>query len=136
MSDASLPLQKAIVAALKAHAGLTALVGGRVYDGVPRSAAKPYVSYGPSDVLTEEADEYEGFDESLQIDAWSAGPGRVEIKKIGRAIHDALHETALSLDESQRLVALTVEQVRYLTEPDGLTQHAAVAVRARTEPTA
>lgn len=137
MSDASLPLQKAIVAALKGHSSVSALVGARVYDHVPGGdPEKPYISYGSSDILSEIASEYTGHDETLQIDAWSAGPGKVEIKQLGRAIHKALHEQSLSLDENQRLVYLTVETVRYLPEPDFITQHAAVEVRARTEPSA
>ena len=130
-ADASLPLHKAILTALKA----VPVASGRVYDGVPVSPAFPYVSLGPFDALTEEADEYEGSDTTIQIDAWSRTPGSVEIKQIGRQIRETLHEAALSLDENQRLVAMTVDQVRYTRDPDGLTHHAIVTVRARTEPT-
>lgn len=136
-ADASLPLQKAILAALKADPTVNGLVGGRIYDNVPATATMPYISFGPFDVLTEEADEYEGSDTSLQIDAWSGGGatvGSVQVKQIGRAIRDVLHEANLTLDEDQRLVALTVDVIRYLRELDGITQHAAVTVRARTEP--
>lgn len=132
VADASLPLQKAIVAALKT----AGIASARVYDVPPATPTKPYVSMGPVDVLTEEADEYEGSDTSIQIDAWSAGPGSVEIKQVGRAIRAALHEQELSLEENQRTVSLTIDQVRYLREPDGITWHAAITARARTEPTA
>jgi len=135
--DASLPLQKAILAALKADATLQALVGGKIYDTVPPSAEMPYVSFGTFDVQTEDADEYEGSDSFIQIDAWSGGEsvvGSVEAKKIGRAIRGALHHANLSLDEDQRLVDLTVDAVRYLRELDGITQHVAITLRARTEP--
>jgi hypothetical protein len=131
-ADASLPLTKAINDALKA----AGVAGGRVYDGAPASPQKPYTTIGPMDVLTEAADEYEGSDTTLQVDAWSAGPGSVEIKQIGRLIRATLHEATLTLEEHQRLVSLTVDQIRYLREPDGITQHAAISVRARTEPTA
>ena len=47
VSDASLELQKAIVAALKADAGVDALVGTRIYDAVPMNATKPYVELWP-----------------------------------------------------------------------------------------
>lgn len=134
--DATLPLQKAIVAALKEATPVSALVGAKVYDNVPKSPEKPYVSIGPVDVLTEVADEYEGSDISFQIDGWSAGPKSVEVKQLGRAIRTALHEQSLELDENQRLVSLIVEQVRYLPEPDGISQHVAVTVRALTEPSA
>lgn len=139
MSDASLPLQKAIVAALKADAAVKALVGAvtpRVFDEPNVGAEKPYISFGFSDVLTEMADEYEGSDASIQVDGWTAPPGKEAIKRLGRAIRSTLHDKALALDENQRLVSLTVEQIRYLVEPDSLTQHVAVTVRARTEPSA
>jgi hypothetical protein len=44
----SLDLQKAVVARLKADAGVTALVGQRIYDRVPPDAVFPYVSLGRS----------------------------------------------------------------------------------------
>lgn len=131
-ADASLPLQKAVLTALKS----ANIAGQRIYDAVPSSPVFPYVSFGPVDVLTEEADEYEGSDATLQIDAWSRATGSVEVKQLGRAIRGALHGASLPLDENQRLVALTVSSVRYMNDPDGLTSHAIVSVRARTEPSA
>lgn len=134
--DATLPLQKAIVAALKGSSAVAGIIGAKVYDNVPKSPEKPYISIGPIDVGTDVADEYEGSDTAFQIDGWSAGPKSVEVKQLGRAIRTALHEQALTLDEDQRLVSLTVDQVRYLPEPDGISQHVAVSVRALTEPSA
>jgi len=133
-ADASLPLQKAIVAALKADPAVAAIVAARVYDVPPAAPVKPYISLGPFDVLTEVASNYEGSDTSIQIDGWSAGQGSVEVKQLARAIREALHEKEFTLDEDQRLVALTIDQTRYLRELDGITQHAAVTARARTEP--
>ena len=138
-ADATLPLQRAIVAALKADTTLTGYIAGRVYDQVAENAILPYISIGPIDVLTATAhgfdlDMYEGSTTSLQIDAWSGGPGSVEAKKIGRAIRSALHYKDLELENNQHLILLHVEQIRYLVDPDGLTQHAAVTVQALTEP--
>ncbi len=132
IADASLPFQKAILSALKT----ANIAGQRIYDAVPTSPTFPYVSFGPFDVLTEEADEYEGSDSTLQIDGWSRATGSVEAKQLGRAIRAALHGATLPLDENQRLVALTVPSVRYTNDPDGLTSHVIVTVRARTEPSA
>lgn len=135
-ADSALPLQKAIVAALKADPTLAAIINGRVYDSVPTSATKPYVSLGPWQVLPDQADCYDSSDVAVQIDGWSAGPGSVESKKIGRAVRTALDQKPLALDENQRLVMMTIEQTQYLVEPDGLTQHAVVQFTARTEPVA
>ena len=136
VADASLPLQKAIIARLRSDTEMAALVAGRVYDSVPSGAVKPYVSAGPFDALTISADEYEGSETTLQFDGWANGPESVEVKRLGRAMRAALHEAALALDENQRLVFLVVDVIRYLVEPDGTTQHAAVTLRARTEPSA
>lgn len=137
VADASDPLQKAIRAALVAAPGLAPLVGTRIYDAVPAGGAtKPYLSFGPFDVITEEADEYEGSDTTIQIDAWADGPDSVGVKRVGREVRAALHGASLALDQNQRLVALTVEQIRYLRDPDGITAHGVITIRARTEPTA
>ena len=47
----SAAIQKLIVNRLKAHAGVTALVAGRVYDRAPLDAAFPYISLGPTDAV-------------------------------------------------------------------------------------
>lgn len=137
MNDASLPLKKAIIAALKSG---SAIAAGRNYDRAPPNPQFPYTTLGPFDALTEVADEYAGSDTTMQIDAWSRGTpplvASVEVMQIGRAIHAALHEQTLTLTENQRLVALTVESIRYLQDPDGITEHGVVTVRARTEPSA
>lgn len=138
IADASWSLQVAIVAALQADATVASLVTDRIFD-VPRQStppAMPYISIGSFDTLTEVADDYEGSDTSIQIDGWDAGPGSKGIKVLGRAIRAALHEKDLSLADNQRLVQLTVDRIQYLREPDGVTQHAVVTVRALTEPTA
>lgn len=132
--DASLPVQKAVLAALKADAGVAALVAGRVYDQVPVSAVKPYLSFGPFQVLPDQADCYDASDITVQLDGWSAGPGSVEVKKIGRAVRAALDQKALLLDEEERLITINIEQTQYLVEPDGITQHAMLQFVARTEP--
>lgn len=133
-ADASLPLQKALVAVLKADAALTAIVAGRVYDSVPTNATKPYLSFGPWQVIPDQGDCYDASDIAVQIDGWSIGPGSVEAKKIGRAVRAALDQKPLTLDESERLVVMVIEQTQYLVEADGITQHAVVQFTARTEP--
>jgi hypothetical protein len=135
--DASLPLQKKIIELLKADAGVAAIVSGRVYDSVPNPLpAFPYLSLGPEQMLTERADEYQGADISVQLDAWSRTPGRVEIKRLARAARELLDDRELTLDEDQRLVSLEHTRTAFLRDPDGLTHHAALTFRARTEPTA
>jgi hypothetical protein len=135
IADASLPLQKAIVATLQADPTLSAIVHGRVYDNVPAPVTFPYVSIGPFQVLPEAADCSEGVEIFVTLDGWSRDGGKsIEAKRLGAAIGTALHEAALTLDNGQRLVSIALEQINYLRDPDGLTAHAAVTVRALTEP--
>jgi len=134
-SDPSLQLQKAIVAWLNNHA-TGPLVGGRVYDGVPANAVKPYVSFGPFQMLPEHGDCLDGGEAILQIDAWAAGPSTVQVKQIGAAIAADLDLAELVLDGGQRLVEMTIEQTQYMRDPDGLTAHAVITVHTWTEPEA
>lgn len=136
IGDASVPLHRAVVAKLKADGGVMAIVGDRVYDDPPPSPVKPYITLGPMDVIPEVAQEYEGSETSMQVDAWVAGPGGNGARQLGRAIRAALHEANLTLTEDQRLISLTVEMTRYLEEPDGVSKHVAVTLSALTEPSA
>lgn len=133
-SDPALPLQKAIVAALKAAPAVAAIVNGRIYDGVPTNAVKPYVSFGPFQMLPEHADCLDGGESFITLDGWAGGPDTVQAKQLGAAIAVALDEAVLTLD-GQRLVGIAIEQTQYLREPDGITAHAVVTLRVLTDPT-
>jgi predicted NBD/HSP70 family sugar kinase len=134
VADSSLPLQKAVVAVLKADAGVAAIVNGRVYDGVPNNAVMPYVSLGPFQVLPEDADCSEGVTVLMQIDGWAGGPDSVQVKRLGAAAAKVLQNAELVLDEGQRLVNMVIEQIQYLRDPDNITAHAVITVRSQTEP--
>lgn len=139
-ADATLPLQRAIIAALKADTTVASYVGTRVYDAVSNAAVLPYISFGPVEVASQTAhgldatSMYTGSETTIQLDAWSSGPGSVEVKQIGRAIKTAMHYVDLSLESNQRLILLEVQSIQYLVDPDGLTQHGVVILRALTEP--
>jgi hypothetical protein len=135
-ADPSLQLQKAIVARLKADAGVNAIIAGRVYDTVPPNATKPYVSFGPFQLLPEHGDCLDGGEAIVTLDGWSNGQnGTVEIKQLGTAIATALDLAPLALDAPQRLVEMTIEQTQYMRDPDGITAHAVITVHTWTEPT-
>jgi hypothetical protein len=133
-ADPSLELQKALVAWLNGHS-TGPLVGGRIYDGIPGSAIKPYVSFGPFQLLPEHGDCLNGGEAFVTIDAWAAGPSTVEVKQIGTAIAADLDLAPIVLDAPQRLVEMSIEQTQYLRDPDGITAHAVITVHAWTEPT-
>jgi hypothetical protein len=132
--DPSLQLQKAIVAVLKADAAVSALVNGRIYDAVPGGATKPYVSFGPFQLLPEHGDCLDGGEAIVTLDGWAAGPDTVQVKKLGTAIAKALDMAPIVLEEPQRCVEMSIEQTQYMRDPDGLTAHAVITVHAWTEP--
>jgi hypothetical protein len=132
--DASLPVQKAIRARMLADPVVNGLVAGRIYDGVPTNAAKPYLSFGPFQMIPEQAACSQGGDIFVTLDGWAKGPDTVEAKRLGAAVAASLQWAEMPLDDGQRLVIMSVEQVQYLRDPDGITAHASITVRAQTEP--
>lgn len=132
MTSPSLELQGAIVARLKADAAVTGLIGSRVYDRVPDAGTFPYVSFGPEQILPDDADCITGFEISMQIDAWSRGVGFPEVKRIAEAVRAALHAVELTLMDNA-LVSFEHRQTRIFRDPDGITNHAAIEFVALVE---
>lgn len=136
--DASVEVQKAAWKRLKHHSGVATIVDGRVFDEVPTGKSAPsypYLSFGPTQVIPDKAQEYDSADIVFQVDAWSDVVGMLEVKSLGAAVRAALDEEELEIP-GFRLVSLLVEDVRYLTEPNGKTKHGVLVFRARTEPIA
>lgn len=121
MITPDLPLQAALIAALKAHPGLTAIVGARVFDKVPTGSEPehPYVSLGPDQTVPDQNPCGDQFECWAQIDCWSRKPGRVQAKAMTAAVADVL-STSLAI-EGFRVVVQTVETLQHRPQPDGLT---------------
>lgn len=134
-ADASYELQVAIVGRLLGADALKSIVGERVFDRVPRdqngkvTAVFPYISLGPDQELPENADCIRASEFIVQIDAWSREPGFPEVKRIARAIEDALHDVDLALADNAQ-VYFEYDGRRVMRDPDGLTSHAALTFRA------
>jgi hypothetical protein len=131
-ADPALAIQKWVVSVLKAGA-TGAMTGGRIYDGVPGGAQKPYVSFGPFQLLPEHGDCLDGGEAIVTLDGWAAGPDTVQVKQLGAAIAADLDRQTTELD-GQRLIETSIEQTQYMRDPDGLTAHAVITVHAWTEP--
>jgi len=131
MTSPTLELQGAIVTALKAAAGVTALVGVRVYDMVPADSDFPYVSLGPTDEVSDDTDCTDGFEITLQIDCWSRKPGFPEVRQIADAVRQALKPELTLTDNA--LFYLQHITTRTFRDPDGLTSHAALTFEAFAE---
>lgn len=125
MTSPSFELQAMVVKRLKEFSGLSSLVAGRVYDDVPTVASFPYLSWGPEQVLSDDADCASGFDITIQIDAWSQAVGRGEIKKVAEQVRLALQDYDVELTDNA-LVLIQHQQTAFLRDPDGKTNHAAI----------
>lgn len=134
--SAQAELQKLILDTLKADAAVMALANG-VYDRVPSSPWGPdaingYISFGPTDVVDDDADCIRSGEHSVQIDCWSRRPGMVHAKRMVDAVKAALHKQELTLTENA-LVDLRVTMRRVVPDPDGLTSHGIVMITAMIE---
>ncbi|AHB49042.1 hypothetical protein W911_12500 [Hyphomicrobium nitrativorans NL23] len=134
MSSAAWELQKAVYGALVANADLVAALGGaRIYDEVPRGAAFPYVTLGPTTTRDWSTGTEEGAEHALTLMAWSKAPGAREVHLVLDALRAALHEAALSVS-GQRLVSIRHEASDTVRERDGETWQGIARFRAVTEP--
>lgn len=134
MASASLALQGAIVARLKnVAAGLSSLISTRVYDRVPADAAFPYVEIANGQEVADDAECLPGLEVFLDVHVWSRAFGAVECRQIAGLVRDALHDVALTVT-GWKLVDLKHRTTRFLSDPDGITTHAVVTVRALIDP--
>lgn len=136
----SLELQGAIVAHLKADAGVAALVAGRVFDPVPRDittgtiadANYPYVAINGVNEEQDDADCIEAVTVTVQVDAVSRARGAREISEIADAVRASLHRAALVLT-TNALVEIEHRRTDRIPLPDGLTTQAAMQFAATIE---
>lgn len=134
----STALQKLLYDALRGDAGLSAMIGGRVYDHIPAdgqgnvTAAYPHVAFGAYDFVPDDADCIVSGDHTLQIDIWSRAVGKVEAKQITDAVRRRLHGYEADMG-AYGLVDMRVVLAQVVGDPDGLTSHGIVQVTASIE---
>jgi len=132
--SADVALQDAVVAALLADADVAAFVGDRVYDNVPTGATYPYVSLGPSQAVSDDAECITGEENFLQLDIWTQeGGSKRGAKVICVAVKKALHNASLALAVPVALVLVEVEDMRVIGDPDEKVAHGIVSLKAITE---
>ncbi|MGV3649843.1 MAG: DUF3168 domain-containing protein [Devosia sp.] len=143
MTDASLELCTAMLAALQAASAVTDLVGSRIYDRAPdrQSAATenvpfPYISLGPTTAVPDDIDCMDGEEITVQLDIWSSGAGAAwgsaECRKIAGALKRALHGVELTLADNA-VVSVAWELTRILDDPDPTIKHGVVQFTAIVE---
>lgn len=134
MTSPAWEVQKAIYAKLTEDSALIALLGGeRIYDEVPRGAAFPYVTFGPSTTRDWSTGTESGAEHLITIRAWSKSGGQKQVHLLLDAIRAALHETALTIT-GQRLVSFRHETSDAMRGADGETYQGIARFRAVTEP--
>ena len=132
MADRTPEVQKAVVAALKANAGVTALVGSRVYDRPPQDVTYPYLRIGDALVAPFDGDELRGSEIVMPIHCWVAGPCPVEARLLAKAVVAAMHWSSLSLDAGAA-VFVRWSSTRDQPDPDDVRRQAIVDLEILTD---
>jgi hypothetical protein len=128
-------LQKLVKDTLAADASVMALVDG-IHDRVPTSPFKAkmaYLAFGPSDVVSDDADCIVGDEITLQVDVFCRHSDLdVTCRRIVDAVKRSLHGQELELT-TNALVEIRVDSRRVFRDPDGLTSHGVVTIIAMVE---
>jgi len=130
-----LALQKGIRAALVADAGVTGLIGQRLYDEPPQNVTFPYARFGNIEPLAFDTDTTEGALVSFSIEANSrSASGRVEAAQIAEAIKAALHRQEASVTVAgHTLVELIFDTISVTRDNEGRGYTAIVSLQAMLE---
>lgn len=129
--SASLALQGAIVAALKADNAVKAIVGTRVFDVVTALALMPYISLGEDQVLPDGSECFDGYEIRSTLHLWSRAVGFPEVKRLAAAVDDALGDELVV--PGHHVIACGVTDTRFLRDPDGLTSRAVLSLQTLIE---
>lgn len=136
ISGPELELQGAIAAAVKNDAAVKALLASCraslwLFEDVPPGTPVPYVTTGEAQTIPDDADCIEGSEIYLDFHIW----GRTwdVVKKLRTNLWVAIRDANLALSEN-RLVLLERSAAHDIRDPDGVTKHGVLTIRALTEP--
>jgi Protein of unknown function (DUF3168) len=131
--SATLALQSALIAALRADADLTTLLGGEaVYDGAPQGADLPHVTLADLASLDLSGAGAAGQEHFATFHVFSRDGGRRQALEILAAMTALLDDAALSV-AGHTLVNLAIERTEARRQADGKTWRGMMRVRAVTE---
>lgn len=134
-----LAFQKGLIACLRADAGVSALVGARVYDEAPDDAVFPYVQLGDLNRGPVRGDGVETASLlNFGIVAHSRPvSGRVEASRISEAIIEAVDENPTAITVAGfRIVFVLAQMTITARAADGRSYESITAFEAMIEPTA
>ena len=121
MADSTVELMIAVVAALKASAGVGAVAGDRIYDRVPENVTYPCIALGLRNGTPWESQLVSGWRLILTINVWSRAYGSGEAENIAAAVYAALHDVPLTLSTQTFGFGQLVGQ-NTTSDPDGITR--------------
>lgn len=114
----ALATQVALIAALKANAAVTALVGSRIYDEPPQDVKFPYIHITEISPYAEDTDCTQGATVQIGLQAHSRSiQGRVECVRVAEAVQSALHRNEGALTVSGHNLIEMIFQT-YVTDRD------------------
>lgn len=125
----SLDLQQGINLALKADAGIIALVGGRIYDKPPTAPTFPYILLGNFQVNDEDTTGTNSAFVTASLEAHSNSlAGSVEAQRIVDAMHDLLHQGELNVTLNNHTLTELIQQTAQTSRNTSGVSYTGVAV--------
>lgn len=133
MASPSEDLQKAVYDFLTGDADISAIIGSRVYDGVPKEVATPFIAFGSSDFVDTGANCLDVIMETLQLDVVCESQSRLrDCKALTWLVMSKLRDATLTL-ATHALADLQVSVSVVRADPDGITAHGILQVSASIE---
>ena len=131
----ALSVQKGVRAALAANAGVTDIVGQRVYDEPPQDVLFPYLRFVDISPNAFDTDTTEGAEVTISLEAHSrSASGRVEAVRIVEAVKGALHRQEASITlEGHNLVEMIFQTYSVTRDDDGRGYTAVIVLQAMLE---
>lgn len=127
-------LQRLYYSTLTGTSAIMALANA-VYDRVPPNPfgeKTAYITLGATDSAEDDAECISSIEINTTIHVWSTAVGALECKTLTDLVRKALHKKSLALSENA-LVDTLVESARTFADPDPLTTHGVIQVRATVE---
>ena len=124
-------LQKGVVAAIRAITPTAPTVYDRVPQA-PTAAPMNYLTVGEDQIIDDSTTCESAWEAFVTVHGWSRAVGKGELKLMMTGVCDAL-DAAIALDGFV-VVDHGLRDVRYLRDPDALTEHAVATFRYLIDP--
>lgn len=139
MIAGSLAVRSAVIALLRGAAPVTAIVGQRIYASAPDKRPEPLVTLGPSQELGFGRAEDGGTSVWLQVDCWAQARKEAsdQIAVCGAllgAVSGALNLSKPTISGWRLFGQIIVKRTQLISEPDGVSAHGFVTIRADLAP--